>query len=436
MNGVTDRELAGARFGRYRVTSVLGRGGMGLILAARDERSSDRVAIKTLRRDLCDRRDLLDRFDREIGIAASVATNGTPRLLDSGIDPTWGRYFVMELLEGESLSARLKREQRLGVAETVKIARGVLLILDAVHRAGVIHRDIKPSNIFLERRRDIERVRILDFGVSGFVDGASIGGLTLPGQILGTPAYMAPEQSMGESDQRSDVYGVGAVTHACLCGGAPQPRTRSWTHRARPSADENLVEGLSALGLPPDLSHWIGRCLAPQRDDRFQSAEEALDALDALEMDETVLSDAADDSLLRKLAVAARARALAPQPDRTTAPGEVVSRKSSRNAVILPTDSLIAPFGDLTPSARGPVSSAAERLARRSISGEISISQSSPPGRPLPTPSSGSIEEPTGSRFLPPPAHVSPPVASRLAVTLALALVLVLALIGLLVVAR
>jgi serine/threonine protein kinase/tetratricopeptide (TPR) repeat protein len=271
-----------ARIGHYTVTGKLGQGGMGVVYAARDERLGRSVAIKTmsaLGADDTARR----RFLREARAAASVNHPNVCQLSDIGEDQ--GEPFIaMELLEGEPLGERLKREA-LSVAEAAPIALSILAALQSLHARGIVHRDLKPSNVFLTPHG----VKLLDFGLArpaaaGDPDAsASSGGteLTRTGMVLGTPRYMAPEQVTGDGlDARSDIFAMGAILFEMLAG--------------RPAfTGKNAVEILHATlyEQPPALSgspavaavdRVIRRALAKRPAERPASADAMASELRAL----------------------------------------------------------------------------------------------------------------------------------------------------------
>jgi len=258
-----------SRIAHYAVTGTLGRGGMGVVYAARDERLGRPVAIKMMS-SLSGDDSGRQRFWREARAAASVSHPNVCQLYEIG---EWnGELFIaMELLEGETLAQRLARGP-LGVSEMLPITFGILSALAALHARGVIHRDLKPSNVFLTAHG----VKLLDFGLARSHDeGAAPGGadgLTRTGILMGTPRYMSPEQVTGESlSVRSDLFAAGAIAFEMLAG--------------RPAFDGgNVVEVLHATlhQQPPALTgspavaavdRVVRRALAKRPADRPESAE-------------------------------------------------------------------------------------------------------------------------------------------------------------------
>ena len=199
----------------YRITRRLGEGGMGVVFAAQDERLGRAVAIKMIRQTMVDER-ARDRLWREARSAASVNHPNICQLYEVGEEGT-ELFIAMELLDGESLADRIAREP-LSVAEASQTALSILSALGAIHRRGLVHRDLKPSNVFITPNA----VKLLDFGLARPIDtGAHAvdAGLTMPGILIGTPSYLAPEQVLGQpADGRSDLFAVGAILFEMLTG--------------------------------------------------------------------------------------------------------------------------------------------------------------------------------------------------------------------------
>jgi serine/threonine protein kinase len=254
--------------GRYRVTRKIGEGGMGIVYAARDERLYRPVAIKMIRESAGDAR-ARERLWREARAAASVSHPNIRQLFEVGEEN--GELFIaMELMEGESLAARLLRGP-LAVAEAIQIALPTLGALEALHRRGLVHRDLKPSNIFLTPHG----VKLLDFGLARQVAGGTghaDATVTAAGLVMGTPAYMAPEQLLGQSvDGRGDLFSSGIVLFEMLAGKPPF------------SGDTGLQLAHAILyDRPPSLGgssaiaavdRIIQRALAKQPEDRYQTTD-------------------------------------------------------------------------------------------------------------------------------------------------------------------
>ena len=249
---------AGTRLGPYEIVFPIGAGGMGEVYRARDTRLGRDVAIKVLPNQFSSSPEALARFEREARAVASLNHPNILGIFDFGIDETLGAYAAMELLNGESLSARLVSgalSQRKAVEIAIQIANG----LAAAHEKGVVHRDLKPENVFLTSDG---RVKILDFGLAkmSFIEPAVTNApttppLTSPGAVLGTVGYMSPEQVRGrEVDTRSDIFSFGAVLYEMLTG-------------LRAFNGDSAVETMSAIlkEEPPDLVQ-SGRSISPALD--------------------------------------------------------------------------------------------------------------------------------------------------------------------------
>jgi hypothetical protein len=218
---------------KYRVEQLLGRGGMGAVYRARDMRLDRLVAVKVVRRELLEDQQARRRFRREAQIVARLQHPGIVSIFDFGTLADGCAYLVMELVRGEDLRRVLHREGRLEPARAVKILTAVCAAIEAAHHEGILHRDLKPENILLPGG-EID-AKVLDFGVAKLVTdgdradpGESIepqATLTMAGTIIGTPAYMAPEQLAAEAlGPRTDVFALGVIAYEMLCGDLPFSR--------------------------------------------------------------------------------------------------------------------------------------------------------------------------------------------------------------------
>jgi len=216
---------------KYRIDHLLGRGGMGAVYRARDVRLDRLVAVKVVRPELLEDNDARRRFRREAQIVARLQHPGIVSIYDFGTLATGGAYLVMELVRGEDLRRVLHREGRMDPARVVRILTAVCGAIEAAHHAGVLHRDLKPENILLPGG-DVE-AKVLDFGVAKLVaerDATATAPepqatITVAGTIVGTPAYMAPEQlRAGALDARTDVFALGVIAYEMLTGDLPFSR--------------------------------------------------------------------------------------------------------------------------------------------------------------------------------------------------------------------
>lgn len=201
--------------GKYRIVRLLGQGAMGAVFEGENTRIKRRVAIKVLHSSVAEKKDLVDRFEREAQAAGRIGSEHIVDILDLGELPDGARYLVMEYLEGESLGDRIKSSVRIPPALLLPMIRQLLVGLGAAHQAGIVHRDLKPDNVYLAKEvaghRDF--IKVLDFGVSKFsVLNTEEARMTATGAVMGTPYYMSPEQAKGAPiDRRSDVFSIGIL---------------------------------------------------------------------------------------------------------------------------------------------------------------------------------------------------------------------------------
>jgi serine/threonine-protein kinase len=275
--------------GDYIIEGVLGSGGMAVVYRARDVRRQRSVAIKVLRPEL----GMLtgnERFRREMAVAASFAHPHIVPLLDLGeAEDAHGRsvpFYVMPIIEGETLRDRLAREGPLRLPDALRYAREVLEALQYAHQQGVVHRDIKPANVLLTGGHAL----VTDFGVARPLPGA--GGLheaeeelTQSGLTVGTPAYMSPEQALGDKfvDARSDLYSLGCVLYEMLVGAQPFAADSAASIISRKLAGRYGAVQAVRADVPPALERVIATALAPEASQRFASAGAFLEALAAFE---------------------------------------------------------------------------------------------------------------------------------------------------------
>jgi dienelactone hydrolase len=277
---VRRRELAEALGGDYEIRRLVGRGGFAEVWSAFDRALQRMVAVKVLHPGLAVSSPVLERFERE---ARAVA-----QLRHPGIIPIYavGRreglaYFVMPLVAGESLRARLSREGAPPTEEALRILREAAAALAVAHRAGIVHRDVKPENLMLEGTE--ARVLVVDFGIAKSAPGTGTA-LTSAGVVVGTPSYMSPEQAAasGEVDARSDVYALGVVAYELLSGAHPfADRTTPQALLAAHIAETPAPLGTRRSDLPPSLTALVDRCLAKEPARRPPDAGELLALLEA-----------------------------------------------------------------------------------------------------------------------------------------------------------
>jgi serine/threonine protein kinase len=273
-----EARLAAAFAGAYTIESEIGRGGMGVVYRAHDEKLKRTVAIKVLPPELAYRRDIRARFVREAETAARLSHPNIVPIHSVG-EANDLVYFVMGYVDGESLALRIKRRGRLSMEEVRRIMRETSDALSAAHQQGVIHRDVKPDNILLEGTRG--RVMVTDFGIAKAL--SAVGGtLTDTGIAIGTPAFMSPEQAAGERviDGRSDLYSLGVVAYQMLTGELPfQSATVPGLLMKQIGTPATPVDRLRP-DTPRDLSLTVMRCLEKDPEDRWPTADALRRALE------------------------------------------------------------------------------------------------------------------------------------------------------------
>jgi serine/threonine protein kinase len=202
--------------GKYRIDEVLGRGAMGVVVAATHLQLGERVALKFLRyraRGVND--DFQSRFKREARVSARLKNEHITRVIDVGVWRDAVPYMVMDYLTGSDLRQLVKKNGPLPIAQAIDFTVQICVGISEAHAAGIVHRDLKPSNLFITRRPDgSDLIKILDFGISKWsAEEAEVEELTQTGVVLGSPKYMAPEQLFGSSevDSRADVWSIGAI---------------------------------------------------------------------------------------------------------------------------------------------------------------------------------------------------------------------------------
>src|SRR5262245_12286764 len=275
----TDRMRVGEVLGRYGVTGVIGRGGMAVVYAGQHLVLGHAVAIKVLHPNHLANRVMERRFLNEARALAALHHPSIVALLDAGCTAEGRGYLVMELLEGESLAARLERGP-LPLAQAVAFGRQLASALAAAHEQGIVHRDLKPPNILLCSDPDLatgERAKLVDFGIAKRIAHQTPAPITASGIIVGTPEYMSPEQCRGddEIDARSDIYCLGLVLHHMVTGAYPFVLRRETQeifaqHLYGQSAPASRLDPT----VPAALSRIIARCMAKLPVRRYQRAAE------------------------------------------------------------------------------------------------------------------------------------------------------------------
>jgi eukaryotic-like serine/threonine-protein kinase len=275
-------DLVGTMLGSYRIAGELSRGGMGAVYRAQHTVLERDVAIKLLRPELTEHAELVQRFLNEAKAASAIRHPGIIEVLDFGHAADGRAYFVMEMLDGESLARRIELAGKLTERDAATIARGIASALSAAHAKGIVHRDLKPDNVFLVVDPDVgERPKVLDFGIAKLSDGSKH---TQTGALMGTPLYMAPEQARAARtiDRRADLYSLGCVFYEMLVGEPPFVAFGAGEIVALHlfgTARRPSERGVSVSPLVEDL---VMRLLEKDPEDRYQSADDVVAAIEAV----------------------------------------------------------------------------------------------------------------------------------------------------------
>jgi eukaryotic-like serine/threonine-protein kinase len=265
---------------RYEISSVIGEGGMGVVYSARHRLLGKRFALKALRKDLATDREIAARFMQEARTAASISHPGLVEITDFGTLATGQPFFVMELLEGQSLAQLVRRGGPVPAARAIEIVRQISNALGAAHERSIVHRDLKPDNIHVSPgAAGRDHVTIVDFGLAKVI-GASR--LTRAGMVFGTPHYMSPEQAQGDpTDHRADIYALGVVMYEMFTGRVPFEADSYMgvltKHMYMAPTPPIQLLGIEKLGVLEDI---ILRCLEKKPDHRYQALSELSRDLD------------------------------------------------------------------------------------------------------------------------------------------------------------
>src|SRR5579864_489892 len=271
----------GKQFGRYEIVGELGRGAMGVVYKARDPQIDRLVALKTVSlrgQEPEDAAEFRQRFVNEAQAAGRLHHPGIVSVFDVGEETQTGEpYIVLEYVAGEALNKVIAREKKLLLTRALQIAEEVADALDYAHEQGVTHRDIKPGNILIT---ESGHPKIADFGIAKL----NLAHFTLPGRVLGTPAYMAPEQLSGEgSDGRSDLFSLGVILYVMATGHSPFPGSSATTVCFKVANREPVAASALDMNLPPQLDAVISRAIAKNPDDRYQRGAEFAEDLRLLQ---------------------------------------------------------------------------------------------------------------------------------------------------------
>lgn len=272
---------------KYEIVGILGSGGFSTVYKAEQQGLRRAVAIKILHAEFVDQPEKIRRFQQEAESISTLVHTNVAAVYDYGVLMGGQPYLAMELVPGTTLAAEIAQANRLPADRAVAIFLQACDGIAAAHATGLIHRDLKPSNIMLETAEDgSDHVKILDFGLAKVIsgEGATREHLTMTGEILGTPAYMAPEQCMGAAmDRRTDVYSFGCVMYETLSGHLPVEGDNSYEMMNKHINEVPLSLSKIGVPVPPKLVRIVNKAMQKDPDDRYQNFEELKDALQGVE---------------------------------------------------------------------------------------------------------------------------------------------------------
>jgi serine/threonine-protein kinase len=331
----------GTTLRKWRVDRLIDVGGMAAVYAA-THRNTNRVALKILHPQLSQHEDVRERFLREGYVANSVEHPGAVSVLDDDVTPDGAPFLVMELLEGESLQSRLERPPPLALADTIFVAEQLLDVLAAAHDKNIVHRDIKPANVYLTNKGT---VKLLDFGLARVRDSEAYLQTTRDGIVMGTAAFMAPEQAHAQTelvDPRADQWAVGALVFYLLTG--------KYVHEGKTMLDRILAAARTparslatvAPQLPASLVAIVDRSLAFRKEARFPDTRAMRDAMHEVATSLGIARESVRDS--RTSSSSSSKRIPLPRPESVTLdPAELVDERSIATRLMEKTPVALAP---------------------------------------------------------------------------------------------
>ena len=273
--------------GKYRLTRLLGRGGMGAVWEGTHTSLGNRVAVKFIDAEYAESPEARSRFENEARAAARLRSKHVVEVYDHGVSDDGRPFIVMEFLSGEPLDKRLDRVGRLPAKDTAHLVLQVCRALTKAHAANIVHRDLKPENVFLvwDEEEGTDVVKVVDFGIAKFSD-ASMGSSssTRTGSVLGTPHYMSPEQARGlrTVDSRSDLWSVAVIAYRCIVGALPFEGEAVGDLLVKLCTAPIPVPSRIAPDIPPGFDAWVAKALTREPEGRFATAAQLGESLAAV----------------------------------------------------------------------------------------------------------------------------------------------------------
>ncbi len=284
LNGLRTELRQARKYGQYRLVRKLGEGGMGEVYLAEHQLLKRPCALKLIKAGAGSAPVALARFEREVQSAARLSHPNTIEIYDYGHTRDGTFYYVMEYLRGLSLSELVRRDGPLPPGRVIYVFRQICAGLAEAHGLGLVHRDLKPGNVFLAvRGGESDVAKVLDFGLVKLTRDPGAAELSIEATVSGTPAYMAPEQAMGDRslDARADIYALGTMLYFALTGEPPFTGPTGFAIMMSQARDPVVPPSRLRSDLPADLEQVVLRCLAKKPSDRFPSAKALGDALAA-----------------------------------------------------------------------------------------------------------------------------------------------------------
>jgi eukaryotic-like serine/threonine-protein kinase len=273
--------------GKYRLTHLIGRGGMGSVWEGTHTTLGTQVAVKFIEAEYAESPEARNRFESEARAAAKLRSKHVVEVYDHGVTDDGRPFIVMEYLRGEPLDKRLDRVGRIAPKDAARMIMQVCRALSKAHASGIVHRDLKPENVFLvwDDEDGADVAKVVDFGIAKFTDNQmGNSSATRTGSVLGTPYYMSPEQARGlrTVDHRSDLWSVGVITYRCLVGSLPFEGEAVGDLLVKLCTAPLPIPSQLAPDLPPGFDAWFAKALSREPEGRFSTAAELAESLGAV----------------------------------------------------------------------------------------------------------------------------------------------------------